>query len=98
MLIDVVCPLGDAKVGDLTDTSLLNQNIISLEILSCTQSVMRNNLEPQAAHSMQDTLRMKVFQSREDLFSEILGDGFFETTIFTQATSDRTPRDILQKT
>jgi hypothetical protein len=40
-------------------------------------------LEPQTAHSMQDTLRMKIFQSREDLFSEILRDGFFETTIFT---------------
>ena len=47
---------------------------------------------------MQDTLRMKVFQSREDLFSEILGSVFFETAIFTQATSDGTTRDILQKT
>jgi hypothetical protein len=41
---------------------------------------------------------MKVFQSREDLFGEILGDGFFKTTIFTQATSDGTARDILQET
>jgi hypothetical protein len=41
---------------------------------------------------------MEVFQPQEDLFSEILGDGFFETTVFAQAASDGTTRDILQKT
>ncbi len=82
LLIDVVCPLGDAKVRDLTDTGFLNQNIISLEILLYVELVMQNNLQQHAAHSMQDTLRMEVFESREDLFSKPLGDVLIETTIF----------------
>lgn len=31
---------------------------------------------------MQDTLRMEVFESQEDLFSKPLGDVLIETTIF----------------
>jgi len=37
LFIDVGRPFGNAKVRDLTDTSLLNQNIISLEILACAK-------------------------------------------------------------
>lgn len=98
LLIDVICPLGDAKVTDLADTGLLNQNIISLEILSYAGSVMQNNLRPYTAHSMQDAFRVEVFKSQEDLFSKILGDVLFETPIFTKATSHGTARNILKET
>ena len=47
---------------------------------------------------MQDTLRVEVFQSQENLLSKVFGDVFVETTIFTQATSYGTARNILQET
>jgi fructose-bisphosphate aldolase class 1 len=59
---------------------------------------MQNNLEPCATHSMQDTFRMEVFKSQEDLFSKILGNVLFETPIFTKATSHGTARNIFQET
>jgi hypothetical protein len=41
---------------------------------------------------------MEIFKPREDLFSKILGNIFIEATIFTQATSHGTTRNILQET
>ena len=61
LLIDVVCPFGEAKVRDLADTRLLNQDIIGVEILSSQKSVTQKILEPHATYSMQDTLRVEVF-------------------------------------
>lgn len=61
LLIDVVCPFGEAKVRDLADTRLLNQDIISPEILSSQKSVTQKTFKPRATYSMQDTLRMDVF-------------------------------------
>jgi len=50
-----------------------------------------------STYSVQDTLRMEVLQPREDLLCEILGNGFFETTVFTQATSYGATRNVLQE-
>lgn len=51
-----------------------------------------------STYSVQDTLRMEVLKPREDLLCEILGNIFFETTVFTQATSYGTTRNVLQET
>src|SRR6266702_162981 len=41
LFVYVVCPFRDAKVRNLANTSLLNQDIISFKILSCTTSAMQ---------------------------------------------------------
>lgn len=52
----------------------------------------------ESTYPMQDTHRVEVFQSIEDLLGEGLRDFLVKLAIFPQTAPDRTTRDILEET